>query len=294
MRKLKKGIRLHSSLDDGFARVFINSGTMPYKEQQLQRVRFADLDFVPLFHDNAYVPKHDWRKLTENELSCIRRNPVKHHNSISIGDTNEEIKDLFRSLEITEAQSREDVMERIKERPLLIKTMSESMQRFLLPMSGNKPFAFNCIAANLPNLELVACDISKLPPRFTIPERKYEGLHNDGTGSMKIHTNHRVGNRITINLGKEARIFYFINLTLIQAFNMISERLLGAGSEKITVYNIGKYFFKYFPNYPVIKVVQRPYEYYIAPTDNCFHDGSTLGSSSLDINIVYFGYFTAC
>ena len=50
-------------------------------------------------------------------------------------------------------------------------------------------------------------------------------------------------------------------------------------------------FFKYFPDYPVLKIEQKPYEYYIAPTDNCIHDGATLERRSLDIVMTYLGHF---
>lgn len=292
MLKLKKGIGLYSSLQDGFDRVYINSGTLPYKEQELQPIKFGNWDFVPLFHDKAYVPRHDWRALAPIELAQLNVNTRQQdYNSIFIGDTPAELKQIFEELEITDLTSREEVMARIRERGTIVKKMSDGLQNFLFPKANNKPFKFNCIAANLPNLELVACDISKLHPGFTVPERKYEGLHNDGTKFMKIHTVHKAGNRITINLGKQSRFFYFINLSLIQVFNMIKSKLTFE-DEKISIYNIAPYFFKYFPDYPVIKIIQKPYEYYIAPTDNCFHDGSTLGNTSLDINMVYFGSFT--
>ncbi len=34
-----------------------------------------------------------------------------------------------------------------------------------------------------------------------------------------------------------------------------------------------------YSDYPVISVLQKPYEYYIIPTDNVIHDGSTLDCS---------------
>jgi hypothetical protein len=62
-------------------------------------------------------------------------------------------------------------------------------------------------------------------------------------------------------------------------------------AHNINIGNISRYFFSHFPDYPVLRVQQKPYQYYIAPTDNCFHDGSTLGNSELDITLIYFGFF---
>ena len=292
MLKIKKGIALNPMISDGWARVSINSGTLPYREQDLRTVTFQNWNFIPLFHDKAVVPKHDWRELTSAERSILVGTAHQCYNAVTLGDTTIELKELFDQLQITDLTSREAVLNRIRSKPILVKAMSEVMQQFLLPMSQNRPFHFHCIAANLPNLELVACDVRKLPPNFTIPERIYEGLHNDGTKSMRIHTMHTRGNRMTINLGKESRIFYFTNLTLRQAYQML-KATVNQPQEKITSYNIAPLFFKTFPDYPVVKIIQKPYEYYIAPTDNCFHDGSTLGNSALDINMVYFGSF-AC
>jgi hypothetical protein len=288
--EIKTGIVLNNLLPDGWDRISINSGTVPYLRQELQRVQFLNWDFIPLFRENAHVPKHDWRKLTTKESRKLVGCRTQCYNTITIGDTNANLKELFEQLQIADLTSREAVMDQIRSNWAVVKCMSEEMQSFLLPMSQEIPFHFHCIAANLPNLELVACDVSKLPAGFTIPERKYVGLHNDGTKSMKIHTMHRRGNRMTINIGKEPRIFYFVNLTLRQAYKMLKPKAVQI-DEEITVYNIAPLFFKYFPDYPVVRIIQKPYEYYIAPTDNCFHDGSTLGNSTLDINMVYFGSF---
>lgn len=291
MLKIKKGIVLNHMISDGWARVSINSGTLPYREQDLRAVTFRNWNFIPLFLDKAVVPKHDWRELISAEKSILAGTAHQCHNAVTLGDTTIELKKLFDQLQVTDLTSREAVLNRIRSKPVLVEAISEAMQQFLLPMSQNQPFHFHCIAVNLPNLELVACDVRKLPPNFTIPERRYEGLHNDGTKSMKIHTMHKRGNRMTINLSKESRIFYFTNLTLRQAYQMLKDTV-DQTKEKITLHNIAPLFFKAFPDYPVVKIIQKPYEYYIAPTDNCFHDGSTLGNSALDINMVYFGSFS--
>ncbi|MDB5285483.1 MAG: hypothetical protein JWR05_432 [Mucilaginibacter sp.] len=289
--QLKKGIKLHSLASDGYDSVFINSGTIPADKLALEKVDFGDFNFTPLFRDNAYVPKKDWKCLNRIEIKAIQSNDERRdYNTIYIGDTSDNLKGIFRRLEIEDLKSRQEVMSSIKEKPELIKELSREMQRFLLHIANGKPFHFHCIAANLPNLEMVACDVSKLPPNFTVPQKKYNGLHNDGTKFMSIHSTYKYGNRITINLGKQSRIFYFINLTLIQVINMLKQQI-NVKEHNVNVHNIAACFFKYFPDYPVIKLIQKPYQYYIAPTDNCFHDGSTLGNAALDINMVYFGSF---
>jgi hypothetical protein len=77
---------------------------------------------------------------------------------------------------------------------------------------------------------------------------------------------------------------------MIQAFNMLKKKV-SLNENDINIANIPQIFFKYFSDYPVLKIDLKPYQYYIAPTDNCFHDGSTLGNVNLDICLIYFGSF---
>jgi len=65
----------------------------------------------------------------------------------------------------------------------------------------------------------------------------------------------------------------------------------GFAIEEINLDNIAYLFFKHFPEYPVVKLLQYPYEYYIAPTDNILHDGSTLGMKTQDVTLIYLGHF---
>lgn len=59
----------------------------------------------------------------------------------------------------------------------------------------------------------------------------------------------------------------------------------------INIENISENFFYNFPDYPILKIKQKPFEFYIAPTDNCIHDGSTFDNTELDITITYLGKF---
>lgn len=289
--QLRKGIMLHNQLPDGNEAIKINSGTVFHKDQKTDPINYQGWSFTPLYEDDAYVTKRDWRELKHNEINFLQsNNKRKDFNTIYVGEIPDHVKDMFRQLDLTNSTSREEVMAKFGSSQEKVQALSKAMNEFLKPLSAGKPFHFHCIAANLPNLEMVACDITRLPANFTVPDKKYIGLHNDGTQFMTLHTTYKHGNRLTINLGNQTRAFFFVNLTMIQAVNMLKQKI-DLKKKKVTVYNIAKHFFKHFPNYPVIKIIQKPYEYYIAPTDNCFHDGSTLGNTELDINIVYFGQF---
>lgn len=291
--KLKKGIFIHNQLPDGYDAISINSGTVFHTEQPAEMVRFQGYNFRPQYEEEAYVAKRDWRSLQAGEIKYLMAKENRNdYNTVYLGDIPEPLKDRLRNLKLENSISREDVMNKLKQNEEATGKLNEAINAFLLPLSGNKPFHFHCLGINLPNIEMVACETTKLPPGYHPRDVRYIGMHNDGTAKMTIHTAHQFGNRISINLGKDARSFLFVNLSMIQALNML-KRKIDIKKAGINIRNMPRFFFKHFPGYPVLRVQQKPYQFYIAPTDNCFHDGSTLGNTGLDITFVYFGAF-AC
>lgn len=287
---IKKGIGIHTKLPKGFDAIQINSGVIHHSEHKGSQVNYENLSFMPLYIDEAYIPKRDWRPLTDLEKKTLTSSTdLKDHNHIYLGEIPEKAKEYIKEIDFSSCIGRTDVMNRFAAHKELTIALNTELHNFLQTISNNKSFHLHCITANLPNVEMVACDITRLPADFTIPEKKYMGMHNDGTQFMTLHTTYKHGNRICINLGSQTRYFLYVNLSMIQVYNMLKEV---TDITTIDVYNVAETFFKYFPDYPVIRMAQEPYQYYIAPTDNCFHDGSTLGNTELDINMVYFGNFT--
>lgn len=287
--KLKKGISIYNQLPEGYDAVTINSGTVIHTEQPAPMVNYNGYKYRPVYEDDAYVVKRDWRGLASTEIKYLQANGHRNdYNTVYLGELPEQLKNDFRRLDLATATSRDEVMEKLKQNAEATKKLNASITSFLQPISGNKPFHFHCLGINFPNIEMVACNTTGLPENHHPKDVQYMGLHNDGTAKMTIHTAHKFGNRISINLGKEPRSFLFVNLSMIQALNMLKKKM---DIKKVHIGNIPQMFFKHFPGYPVIRVQQKPYQYYIAATDNCFHDGSTLGTSTLDICFVYFGAF---
>lgn len=289
--KLKKGILIHNQLEQGYEAVHINSGTVLHTALVTEPVNFHGMVYTPQYEDNARVAKRDWRALNREEIRGIQAKDKRNdYNTVYLGDIPEALKTCFKRLDLANSKSREEVFEKFSGDAALTKELSSNLNSFLSPLADNKPFNFHCIGTNLPNIEMVACNTTKLPKNFKPKDIKYMGMHNDGTQSMTIHTAHKFGNRISINLGNDTRSFLFVNLSMIQALNMIGKKI-DLKKNNVNIANIPKFFFEHFPDYPVIRVQQKPYQYYIAPTDNCFHDGSTLGNKELDITMVYFGAF---
>ncbi|WP_281989154.1 hypothetical protein [Aquimarina aggregata] len=290
--KIKRHIMVHNSLPEGTGALAINSGTVYHKQHKAALVHYLDEEFTPEYLDHAYVNKRDWRELTAEELECLKPDESCNDvNTVYLGEIPKPLQACFKELQLQESESRDEVFSNFEKNPELTKQATQLLHEFLLPLSNDKKFHFHCIGVNYPNVELVAANTTMLPNGFKQADKKFLGLHNDGTQSMTIDTAHEFGNRISINLGKDTRYLLFVNLPIKEVYAMLKEKLNTSELALVNISNIPEYFFKHFPDYPVIRVEQKPYQYYIAATDNCFHDGSTLGSRYLDVCIVYFGSF---
>lgn len=289
--KIKKGIMLHHQSSEDYELIKINSGVTHYTKQDTGKVIYEDLSFLPSYEEDAFTPKKNWRVLSAQEIKTLKSTDKRSDsNTIYIGDIPENLRNSFQKLNLAQCKNRNDVFAKFKANPEATLEINQATEEFLKSKADGKPFRFHYLGTNLPNLEVVACDTTVLPADHTEEDKKYMGIHNDGTKFVSPHALYKSGNRLTINLGKETRSFLFINLTMTQALNMLKQKI-DTKKHPVDIINISKYFFEHFPDYPVIKIDQKPYQYYIAPTDNCFHDGSTLGMKGLDIIIVYFGAF---
>ena len=290
--KISKGIQLYSTNDKLFDEIRINSGTTHHSNQEKSSVNYLEWSFVPQYENEAYVVKRDWRKLSGNELSVLKSNSNdrNYYNTIYIGDIPDKLKRLFKQFKFDESLYPEDVVHKMKQNKDLTLELSNFMQSYLTDFANGLPFYFHFVGANLPNIDMVASDTTVLPEGYTEEDKKYMGIHNDGAEPTTIHGSYKSGNRFTVNLGAETRYFLYVNLSLTQAYNMLRKKIQ-IPKEEINLVNISKLFFKHFPEYPVIKIPQKPYQFYIAPTDHCFHDGSTFGMKKLDVIMIYFGKF---
>ncbi|HET6256480.1 MAG TPA: hypothetical protein VFE32_20565 [Puia sp.] len=289
--QIKKGIMLYSDAIEGHGHIAINAGVVHHRQVEKHKVEYGNYSFTPCFEEDAYIPKRSWRGLNERELLVLKPTEKRTKaNTVYIGKIPEDLKSAFEGLRLGDCKERAEVLEAFRSNADAVARINRELGSFLSSKSDGKAFNFHYLGSNLPNLEVVASDTTRLPADHSEEDKVYMGIHNDGTKYVPLNSLFRSGNRLTINLGKEARSFLFVNLTLPQALNMLKKKM-DIRKDNIDVINISKAFFKYFPDYPVIRVEQKPYQYYIAPTDNCFHDGCTLGTKELDIILVYFGAF---
>ena len=288
--KLKSGIKLlHHSIDFSNA-IEINSGIIHHKDLISLKVPLIDEEIECHYEDDAYLPKREWRCLSNEENKIISTEAFnKDYNTIYLGILPIRLQNLFKELNLINCKTEKEVFERILINKNKVQEVNLLLNEFVDTMS-NTSVEFLSIATNFANCESVSVDKRKLPENYTFSDLKFIGLHKDSSNiEMTIYTSNKFGNRLTINLGADHRYFLFVNLTILQIYNMLRQK--NVGKENINNKNICKLFFEYFPDYPILKIKQKPYEYYIAPTDNCIHDGATTQKQSLDIVLTYLGHF---
>lgn len=288
---LKKGITLVNLLSQKKEAISINSGICHANAENIPEVNFNDVKFTPIFQLGAVLPKSDWQRLTPKELKTLKSDKnVSDSKTIFLGDLPNSLVQKFKNIPLLNSKKVEDIYDTFRIHQDLAKELNEDLNIFLNSISDNKPFDFRCFGVSFPNLLSVSGVFTHLSKNHKPTDVKYFGIHNDCSEEMSIYTTHKYGNRISINFGSQSRDFLFVNLSIIQAFNMIKKKDPNLLSD-ISLVNIPNKFFSLFPDYPIIKVKLKPYQYYIAPTNNCFHDGSTLGNNSLDMTMIFFGKF---
>ncbi|KIO75541.1 hypothetical protein TH53_20030 [Pedobacter lusitanus] len=271
---LKRGIHIYSDLPGIDEQLSINNGTMP-----------ATIETGLNYHTGSYIPKREWRKLehAEKKLLITDKKNTDFRKSIYVGDIPQHLKDAFRAMGLHDCTQLDQVYPKMKEDEEAVKTINKDLDIFLRPFSTAKNYKFHRITRAMPNRETITC-------HYIDEEFIYIGLHIDQSKRFTPHTAHQSGNRISINLSKETRYLAFTNLSLIQVFNMVKEKINLTDTD-VNPDNIAYLFFKHYPDYPAIRVDLKPYQYYVAPTDNFFHDATTLGNKEIDITIVYTGIF---
>ncbi len=122
--------------------------------------------------------------------------------------------------------------------------------------------------------------------KFIEESMRYTGLHLDRSEDKKLGKCHTAQQRICFNLG-ETRYLYYCPISA----DKLKETLEKKVSHEVNFDNIIDLYYEHFKDYP-INVVELPFgNFYIAPTDNVIHDGSTINHINPDITLVYLGYF---
>lgn len=274
---LKRGLSLYSNIDAISDQLSINEGTLA-----------ATTKTGLKYHPGSHIPKKDWRRLNSAEMRLLltNRQNIDYRKTVCIGELPQNLKVSFQSLGLQECTQLEQVLPKLKEDEAAIKRINTELDEFLAQFSTTRNYKYHRLTRAMPNRETITA-------HYIGEEFIYIGLHIDQSRLFTPHTAHKSGNRISINLSKETRQLAFVNLTLIQVYNLVKHKVDPA-VHKINPDTIATHFFAHYPDYPVVKIDIKPYQYYIAPTDNFLHDATTLGNADIDITIVYIGVFDHC
>lgn len=273
--KLQEGIKL-VSLED-LDRVFINCGV------ELAGDRF-DKGSIK-YTESAYIPQNNWRLLTGEERDLlISSESVPFSRSVLFGRVSEDIVELLSKLNLRGLDNYRSVLQAFADNPIVVNEIQKRII-FLLAAYAEElsNVMFHKIVFNPPR-------ILTLTYYITDEHLNFVGLHIDRSTVFSFDSVEKSANRFCLNITEEPRIVYLVNLSLNQIRDLIFSHK-DYNFTEVTIDNAGKLFFELYPDYPVIKVIQKPFEYYIMPTDNVLHDGSTISRETHDINLVYLGEF---
>lgn len=107
---LINGLKIYSELPYIEEKLFINRGTFDANDDKEKRLIYKDINYFSKYEEGASLPKVDWRKPTDKELKLLLTdNPhTSFDKIISIGAIPIEMKELFLSLNLNEANDKRE------------------------------------------------------------------------------------------------------------------------------------------------------------------------------------------
>lgn len=256
-------------------RIQLSSGT-----EQVQGKAVGEYTFC----QEAFIPKEPWLNLNLNQkqtlLDLPTFNDYNKREIVSVIKIPQKYLDPFYSLgtnSIEKPQELATILSHSK-----YKDATYEINQYLYQYLDN--------TVNVKPLELTYRKANILTVTRDDTRKCYLGLHLDNWDKLPLSDRTKSRKRVCINLGKDDRFLLFINLSLQK---MLS--ILQAGDYQFNLTDhlrtIGYSFMKTYPDYPVVKLQIKPGEAYIAPTENLFHDGCTIGQKHIDIHLTVLGHF---
>jgi len=243
------------------------------------------------YKENAYKPIQAWSSLNTEQYELLYSNDerISVFENIGIVKIPDILIQLIDKIGFPTCKNDSDFFKLFEEKSDLLQELTLGIGNFFgdMMLDGYSigDAKMHCVSYENAGIETIA---------YSPNDNKYFGLHIDSSKELnKLTTRNKNKNRLSINLGSEPRHLLFINQTVNGIIDLISEKdnsIIGQ-IDNFDEHELVSMFFKYYPNYPVLKLQQNPYEAYIAPTDNIIHDGCTIGKTYPDITIVFTGYF---
>lgn len=234
------------------------------------------------YFDPAYVPKQDWRPLTNDELEIVTRakeSPLGAER-VLLGRIPESVEKHFIWFK----------------RSILAYNDIELVRRiFLTPafVSGRNLFSGwlrDCLGKNYLSILGNFCSNPGLVSTSVGANEKYVGLHIDSWIHGDV-SSRKTGfpMRICLNLGPESRKLQMLNISVRDILRTLSDDSLTHESEDVNC--VCHEFLSTHTSYPLLEIEIKPGEFYIAPTEFMIHDATTIGKKYVDALTTFLGDF---
>lgn len=273
---LTEDIKIYAPFDtDAIDRISLSNG--------LERA--PDSDYGIRFESDAYRPELPWRIPSAGEAEILmtadaHRNPSR---TVGVARLPESITRTFRDIGLPQAESEEELKVIRKAHVHKYMEAMDQMYDYMKSFQSKEPETFSKIG-------IMINDPGKRNVTVNTKNGCMTGLHLDSWDRIDIDKLDTATNRICVNIGMQDRYFLFINLSASSLSDLVQK------ATTINPSTIGKnelcdLFFRHYGHWPVIKLRIKPFEAYIAPTENIIHDGCTEGNIRKDISCTVRGFF---
>lgn len=237
------------------------------------------------FKRNAFVPQEPWREILPDEKRILTPSEADcgiFSDSIAVVTLSPDAQEFFAGLPFDVIKSRKDLFYFWETNVDVYRKAAFHLSQFINPFKLGPDIGDTVLFhVNEPGQKWVTIDYK---------QNKRVGLHVDQWDLNRPDHTDKSSNRITLNLGRSNRYLLFINLTVGRIMQIICERT-EHNMEFTDISSVINYFFNYYPDYPVLRLCLKPYQAYIAPTENMIHDGSTFDSTFPDVTFMSRGYY---
>lgn len=272
---LKPGIKILTNQTQ--ERVWLSNGTV------------KALEDVPglTFREDAVIPQEPWQVPSGEECDILfaadSRRKNDYSNTVSVVSMPAHLVERLRSFALHDFQSQREANYFTKHKPTQFNEVNELLREFM----DTYDLGFQAMLVHNFHVGPGGRKSSTIDYR----NNWRVGLHVDSWYSHDIASAHESCNRICINLSETDRYFLFVNQSMLSLYDWVKEEK--SIPQAYNKHMVATDFCALFPSYKVAKLKIKPFEAYIAPTENIIHDGSSEGNPKNDITVTARGYFWA-
>ncbi|HAS41488.1 MAG TPA: hypothetical protein DCS93_13485 [Microscillaceae bacterium] len=275
--QLKEGIKIYIDTPLPEDRIYLSNG-LKAMERTYRGMQCLE---------GGFMPQKPWRKPNNEERNLLfapSETQMNYRETVGIVKLPSEIITYCQKMPIAEADS-EDAFKAIQQNQTYDYMALTSAIDAFVDQYASSLYDRHCIGFHLgnPGFEVGTIDSNT---------GQLIGLHIDSWDKLPTHEAINATNRICFNMGSEDRYFLMINQSLEAIAQMLHQKdaSLPASLEQYTRPQLLKTFFKNYPEYPAIRIRLKPYEAYIAPTENIIHDGDLSEKVAPDVTYTIRGY----